>query len=310
MSSKQTLYFLVGPTASGKSELGVALAKKLGAEILSLDSMQVYRGMDIGTAKLSLNQREGVGHYLLYLVDPWESFSVADYRKHAQKTLREIEERGKRALFVGGTALYLKVLTHGLFEGTPTDPRIREELAARAEKEGDEAMHRELSSVDPLAASRIHPNDRKRILRALEVFRLTGSAISDLQREWSNPKEGPSRKILGLQISRETLHRRVQERVQRMLQAGWVEEVESILKSGGFGPQSSKALGYPEIINHLEGKADLEKTAERITQKTRVFVRRQMTWLRSFPDLIWLDAEDRKPAPLLEEALKKIEASK
>lgn len=303
---KDFLYFLVGPTASGKSEVGVEAARRLGAEILSLDSMQVYRGMDIGTAKVPPERRRGVAHHLIDLLPPSASFSVAQYRREADRAVFEIRGRGKKPLFVGGTSLYLKVLTCGLFEGASMDPELRRSLHERAEREGNAALHRELAAVDPAAAARIHPNDRKRVVRALEVFRMTGSRISDLQQEWGPAAAEPTQRVVGLRLPREVLHRRIQERVEEMFARGLVEEVQGILRTGGFGPQASQALGYREILEHLQGGLALEQTMERIVKKTRAFARRQMTWLRSFPEIRWVDLEgDYDPSTIAARAAAK-----
>lgn len=304
MLPHETTIFLVGPTASGKTEIGLELASRLGAEILSLDSMQVYRGMDLGTAKLPLAQRRGIAHHLLDLREPSQSFSVAEYKKEAEKALAGIASRGKRALFVGGTHLYLKVMTHGLFEGPPVDEALRQELMDRASREGDAALHRELLAVDPVSAARIHPNDRKRVVRALEVFRLCGTPISALQTEWAQPKRGEAAyRIVGLRLAQDWLHERIGTRVREMFAQGFVEEVQRILNSGGFGPQSGQALGYREIVEHLRGERGLDETIELIVKKTRGFARRQMTWLRSFEELRWVDL-DRGATP--EQALQKL----
>lgn len=289
--------FLVGPTASGKSAVALALGRLAPIEIVSMDSMQVFRGMDVGTAKPSAEERALVRHHGIDLAEPSEPFNVALYLEKAEATAKEIDSRGRIPLFLGGTGLYLRALTHGLLEGAPPDPALREELHRRAKEEGAESLHRELASVDPVAASRVHPNDVKRVVRALEVWRLTGCAISELQRDWANPRTERDRVIVGLRMDRAALHRRIARRVDAMLEGGLIAEVKRIREGDGFGPQSSQALGYREVLLHLEGKLSLEDCRLAIIRATREFARRQMTWFRNYPDVRWIEVgEEEDPA--------------
>lgn len=291
---REALRFLVGPTASGKSFLALELCERAGAELITLDSMQVYRGMDIGTAKPDSTDLDRVPHHLLDLRDPHELYSVSEFLGDARRVVGEIQDRGKRALFVGGTALYLKVLCDGLFEGPPVDPDLRAELQARVEEEGSPALHQELESIDPASAERIHPNDAKRILRALEVHRQTGRTLSDWQREWRRAKEqgGRARRLCGLSPSVEALDGRIRERTGTMLDRGWREEAVAIRDGAGFGPTSIQALGYREVLNWADGECDREECAATIALRTRQFARRQRTWFRSFGDLVRVGGDD------------------
>jgi tRNA dimethylallyltransferase len=287
----EPLHFLVGSTASGKSALALELAEDAGAEVLSLDSMQVYRGMDVGTAKPTAAERARVPHHLLDLVDPPERYHVHRYLADAAEAWACVRARGRRALFVGGTGFYLKALTHGLFTGPPHDPGVRAELNRRAADEGGPALHAELALVDPELAERLHPNDVKRVVRGLETHRASGRPLSAYQREWTGPDAGRPRRIVALAPAPERLEERIRARTDAMLAAGWVAEVERILAGTGFGPTSSQALGYPEILGHLRGELARTELAASIALRTRQFARRQRTWLRGFPEIVWIDPD-------------------
>ncbi|MEM7308626.1 MAG: tRNA (adenosine(37)-N6)-dimethylallyltransferase MiaA [Planctomycetota bacterium] len=292
----QPLFFLIGPTAAGKSALALEVAERAGAEILSLDSMQVYRGMDVGTAKPSAAERARVPQHLIDLVEPTERYHAHRYLEDAARAWHAVRERGRPALFVGGTGLYLKALTHGLFEGAPHDPELREDLNLRAAAEGSPALHAELSAVDPAAAARIHPNDAKRVVRGLEVFRGSGRRLSELQEEWKRAADGRPRTVVGVTPAPERLEQRIRARTRAMLAAGWIDEVRALLAAGGFGPTSAQALGYPEIRAHLAGELDAAELEAAIALRTRQFARRQRTWFRSFPETVWVDPEPDREA--------------
>jgi len=295
------LHAIVGPTASGKSTLARSLARRLGAELLSVDSMKVYRGMDVGTAKPTLEARREVPHHLLDLVDPDEEFSTARYLEHANRVEPDVRNRGRIPLYVGGTALYLKALRQGLFSDPGRDPDLRRELESIAEREGTEVLHRRLRSVDPVAASRIHPNDRKRIVRALEVFHSTGSPISALQTQFASAGRRVS--WLAIRWPRTTLNRRIDLRVDRMMRDGFLEEVRRLDEASAFGKTSREAIGYRELLDHLAGRCSRDESVERIKLRTRQFARRQATWFRSFSDLRWLEGpEDEDVSALVAEA--------
>jgi tRNA dimethylallyltransferase len=288
----EPLDFLVGPTAVGKSELALALAAELGAVIVGLDSMQVYRGMDVGTAKSTAAERARVPHACIDLVDPSEAYDVSRYVEDALAALAGARAEGKRALFVGGTGLYLRALVQGLWRGPRTDPALRARWNARAEAEGSPALHAELARVDPASAVRIHPHDRKRVVRALEVREQTGRPFSEWQREWGRPGEDAQPRVvrlIGLDLPADVLAARIAARTRAMLALGWVEEAVRIRDSTGFGPTAIQALGYREVLAHAAGELSLEACEARIAQLTRQFVRRQRTWFRSFPAIRWLD---------------------
>ncbi|OJW17073.1 MAG: tRNA (adenosine(37)-N6)-dimethylallyltransferase MiaA [Planctomycetales bacterium 71-10] len=277
--------YLTGATASGKSAVGVHLARILDAEILALDSMTLYRGMDIGTAKPTADERGGVPHHLIDVLDPWESASVAIYREWALGAIRDVESRGRRALFVGGTALYLKAMLRGLFDGPGADPEVRGRLEAEALAVGDAAMHARLAALDPATAARLHPNDRRRIVRALEVIELTGSPFSALQREHDRPAPAAT-KVFALDHPRPTLHDRIDRRVLAMFEAGLVDEVRRLRSAPRpMGSVAEQGVGYREVIEHLAGEADLPTTVARIQARTRQFAKRQATWFRGLAEV-------------------------
>jgi tRNA dimethylallyltransferase len=308
------LHFLVGPTASGKSELALAVAERAGAEIVSLDSMLVYRGMDIGTAKPGRDARARVAHHALDLVEPSQTFTVQDYLAAARTALDSIAGRGKRALFVGGTAFYLKTLTHGLFEGPEVDPALRASLEARIAERGRDAVHAELAALDPRSAARIHPNDVKRVVRALEVWHQTGRTLSAWQNEWgwhaeaSEPDKSSAHRIVGLAVPTPVLDARIRARTTTMLDAGWVDEARAVRADPGFGATAAQALGYAEVLRLADGELDRGQAELAIATRTRQFARRQRTWLRKFPALAWIETgaargpdKARDPADLVGE---------
>ncbi len=276
---------MTGPTAVGKTAVGVALAHRLDAEIVAMDSMTIYRGMDIGTAKPTLAERGGIPHHLIDVVAPWESASVADYRNWALEVVGAIEGRGKRALFVGGTALYLKTLLRGLFDGPGTDPELRLRLDQEAEAHGEAALHARLAGLDPVAAARLHPNDRRRVIRALEVIELTGQPLSALQVEhqWPAPT---GVQVYALELPRATLYDRINRRVLGFFDSGLVEEVRA-LQAGPrpMSPGAAQGIGYREVIDMLAGRADLAATIEAVQTRSRQFAKRQATWFRGLEEV-------------------------
>ncbi len=299
---------IVGCTASGKGTLGRALAAALEAEIVSLDSMKVYRGMDIGTAKPDAAARAAIPHHLVDVADPREAFSVARFVELADAAVEEIHARGKPAVAVGGTMLYLKCWYVGLFEGPSGDPAFRAAFRERAAREGLDALHAELARVDPAAAARIHRNDQRRIERALEVYHLTGQPITALQQQWK--RSGPRRSdwrwtLVGLRRAREQANRRINRRVKRMVEAGLVEEVRRLWAAPrGVGPQARQAVGYYELFEHFAGRCSLEEAIERIKIDTRRLAKQQRNWLKTLRDVHWLDADAvDDPAELLPQVL-------
>lgn len=305
-SGPTPLLGIVGPTASGKEGLSLRIAAHIGAEIISLDSMKIYRGMDIGTAKASPEQQALVRHHAIDLVDPRDSFSVKNYLDEVERRLPEIRARGRVPQLSGGTALYLKALLYGL-SGPGSDPAIRDRLRAEAASTPPQSMHDRLRAVDPAAAERIHVNDTRRVTRALEVFEMTGQPISSFQNDFDRDEPRRHAVLVGLRREREDLHRRIDDRIDRMLAAGWIDEVRRILDQGGFGKESSQALGYREIVEHLEGRFSAREARDRIAFATHRFARHQMTWLRRFSMIRWVDVEpDATVDSLLERALESL----
>jgi tRNA dimethylallyltransferase len=287
----QNALVLTGPTGSGKTGLGVELAERLGAEIVSMDSMALYRGMDIGTAKPVPKERRRVPHHLIDVLDPWESASVAWWLERAAACCRDIESRGQRVLFVGGTPLYLKALLYGLFDGPAADPEVRQRLTEEAERLGRQALHDRLGRFDPITAARLHPNDLRRVVRALEVWELTGRPISAWQQQScvvgdnSRPASDHGRRttdqVLCLELPRAELYDRINARVRRMIDDGLVDEVQALRGlPQPLSKQAAQALGYKEMFDHLDGRATLEQSVVRIQTRSRNLAKRQLTWFR------------------------------
>jgi tRNA dimethylallyltransferase len=282
------LIVIIGPTASGKSELALELARRVGGEILSVDSMQVYRGMDIGTAKPSGEEQAAVRHHLIDLVMPVEAFTVARFVELADSVIADARRRGVPLIATGGTPLYYKALFEGLFDGPAADSALRERLRG----EPAEALYARLARVDPAAAARIHVNDTKRLVRALEVYELTGRPISSYQTEWTQTHARHDAVWFGLTWEREALNRRINARVKAMIQAGWVEEVRGLLgRHGQLSKTAGEATGYAELIAHVQGRLSLEDAAEEIKIATRQLARRQMKWFKRFPGVRWIAGE-------------------
>ncbi|MFF1528689.1 tRNA (adenosine(37)-N6)-dimethylallyltransferase MiaA [Cellulomonas sp. NPDC058312] len=280
---------VVGPTATGKSDLGLALAERLGGEVVNADALQLYRGLDIGTAKLAVAERRGVPHHLLDVLDPDEDATVAAYQEAARAALADIESRGARAVAVGGSGLYVRaLLDHMEFPGT--DPQVRAELEARVEAEGSRALHAELARLDPVAADGIGPRNARRVVRALEVIALTGQPYSaNLP---SHEYEVPAVQI-GLDCDRAVLDARVQARVDRMWAAGLVDEVRGLVaRPGGIGRTASRAVGYAEVLTALRGEITLDEARAQVVAGTRRLARKQMGWFGRDPRVHWLDARD------------------
>jgi len=278
-------WFLTGPTASGKSAVGVALAERLGAEIISLDSMALYRGMDIGTAKPTLAERRRAPHHLIDVLEPHEECSLARYVAEAGRAAREILSRGRIPLVVGGTPLYLKGLLRGIFEGPPADWNLRKRLMDSAQRHGPGWLHAELLRVDPEAAARLHPNDVRRLVRAIEVFEKTGCPISRHQRQFDAGRPAAECRVFALDWPTAELNARIDRRVERMFADGLVEEVRRLLALGQTLSRTARqAVGYREVIEHIEGAGGLSETVELVKRHTRQLAKRQRTWLRSLEE--------------------------
>ncbi len=276
---------LAGPTASGKSAAGIALAERTGAEILSLDSMAVYRGMDVGTAKPTARDRGRIRHHLLDLVEPSEPFSVSDFLKAAEAACRDIVARGNPPLFVGGTGLYLRSLLRGVFEGPSAAPEVRRRLESEAAAFGPATLHDRLRQVDPTTAARLHPNDVRRVVRALEVAELTGRPLSEQQAHPPLPPSDRPAQVVWLDPPRAWLYGRIERRVDAMLADGLLEETRRLLaRPDGISHTARQALGYRELIDHLEGRTPFAEAVALIKLRTRQFAKRQHTWFRNLEE--------------------------
>lgn len=307
---ERTYPVIIGPTAGGKSDLAVRLAHALNArgqscEILAADAYQIYRGMDIGTAKPTIDERGGVPHRLIDVVDPHEAFSASDWLALAKRTIDDCFARGVLPIMVGGTHLYVKLLVDGMFEGPAANEELREQLRAM----GLAALRAELERTDPAAAARIHPNDERRTIRAIEVFRLTGKTISEQQKQWSDrdcasnansddtaaPEGRPTHEttLIGLDWPVDAINRRINLRVKLMMERGFLDEVRRLHAANAFGPQSREALGYKQLLAHLDGRMSLDDAVEQIKIQTRRFAKNQRTWLkrlRMTQGSVWIDA--------------------
>jgi tRNA dimethylallyltransferase len=272
---------ITGPTATGKSELGVILAEELNGEVVSADSMQVYRGFDIGTAKITKQEQRGIAHHMLSVAEPDESYSVARYVEQADGCVRDILSRGRLPILVGGTGLYIDSLISGRVFAGERDEGLRQELSDRYDSLGGESLLRELKQADPERAAKLHPSDKKRIIRALEVFRLTG--VTQTEHDQQTQKKPPlyDARTLALNFSeRQTLYRRIDTRVDRMLSLGLVSEVKGLLDAGVSPVSTSmQAIGYKELASYLQGEISLDEAVETVKRESRRYAKRQLTWL-------------------------------
>lgn len=282
-------WFLSGPTAAGKSALAIPLARALGAEIVSVDSMAVYRGLDVGTAKPSADERAAVAHHVVDVVGPDEPYSVARWLEDAARAVADCRGRGRRILFVGGTPLYLRALRDGLAPLPPADAAVRRRLAVEAADAGTGTLHARLARIDPVSAARIHPHDEKRIIRALEVAETTGRPLSAAFAPAPHPLF--ESRLLVVDVPRSTLYGRIDRRVERMFAAGLIDETRAALAlPGGIGPTARQAAGYAEAIDLLAGRIDSAEAISRTQRRTRQLAKRQLTWLRSFTTATWIAA--------------------
>jgi tRNA dimethylallyltransferase len=336
----QRIVLILGPTAGGKSDLAVALAQRFNGEILGADSMQIYKGLDAGTAKPTAEQRAAAVHHLIDVVETTGRYSVADWLGAAERTIAELHGRGRLPIVVGGTNLYVKALLEGLFDGPPADEAWRVSLAGVASQE----LHERLRKVDPATAERLHPNDRKRVLRALEVFQATGKGISGQQTQWSELGTGNSERgteegekgsphpnplpgeegaggrayrhdpiIIGLRWEVEAINKRINARVRGMFEPGdggegLIEETRRLETAGRLGPQAREALGTKQVLEHLAGRLAAEEALERVKIETRRFAKNQRTWLKRFRGVHWLEGSGpgvvEEAARVVEERLK------
>jgi len=292
------LICIVGPTAAGKSDIALDLAQRLGGELVSVDSALVYRGMDIGSAKPSAAERSSVRHWLIDVREPDQPYSAADFVADAEVAIADIEARGRLPLLVGGTMLYLRALLQGLSELPSSDPVLRAQLATELAERGASALHRELAGIDPAAAARIHPNDPQRLLRALEVFRQTGTPISVLQQTWSGVARRSGVLIALAPADRSLLHQRIAKRFDAMLAAGFLDEVRALMQRPGMHPDlpSMRAVGYRQAWGHLAGDYDLARCRDLSIYATRQLAKRQLTWLRGSAGVEWFNPTESAAA--------------
>ena len=298
---KETCWVLAGPTASGKTALSLRLARAHGCEIVCMDSMQIYRGMDIGTAKPTAQEQAAAPHHMIDVADPVESYSVARYQEEAEQVIRAIHGRGHRALLVGGTGLYLRALRHPMALGDTTgDPAFREEMEALAAREGGrEALHARLWAIDPESAGRIHMNNTRRVIRALEVHHLTGVPFSQQPQIEGEPPF--SYRVASLTMDRDTLYQRIERRVDQMMEEGLVAEVRGLMDAGvPASAQAMQGLGYKELVPYLRGACSLEDAVAAIKLGTRHYAKRQLTWMRREEDVQWVDSLDERAFEQLE----------
>lgn len=284
------LPIVVGPTGVGKSKIALRLAERLGAEIISADSRQIYRFMDIGTAKPSPEEQRRVKHHFIDILYPDQDYSAGDFGQQARAKIESLLAEGRAAIVVGGSGLYIRALIDGFFDPRVADKGVREELCLRAERQGLSRLYEELSGVDPDSARRIHPNDRQRILRALEVYRITKRSISSLWRGSRGRVPGFQPVFFGLNRDRKELYARIEERVGRMIEAGLVDEVKGLMQRGyGRNLNSMQTVGYQEILSHLEGECGLEEAIRLIKRNTKRYAKRQLTWFRKDGRIEWTD---------------------
>ena len=289
---KHPVLAVVGPTATGKTALGVALAEQFGGEIISADSMQIYKGLDVGTAKVTPEETHGIPHHAVDLLEPDQTFSVADFTALAGTLEADLSARGKLPILVGGTGLYVQSFLYGVrFTAEKAPDGLREQLAAELAEKGPAALYEELKQVDPEAAAAIHPNNQVRVLRALEHFRATGKRLSE-QKAQSLPPERPYRSlVLGLDFpDRAQLYRRIDRRVDKMLDAGLLDEAKLVYDHRQTYRTAAQAIGYKELFSYFEGTAPLDACTEKLKQASRNYAKRQLTWFRHMDGVVWLDA--------------------
>ena len=290
---KDKVIVICGPTASGKTALSIELAKKVNGEIVSADSMQIYKYMNIGTAKPTIEEMQGIKHYLLDFVSPDERYSVADYKIDAKKAIKEIVEKGKIPIIVGGTGLYVDSLIYEIeYPNIEFDENYRKELEEQVRKEGLDKLYEQAKLIDPQAVEKISKNDTKRILRILEIYHATGKTKTQQEIESRKKEVEYDYKVFALNWNRETLYERINKRVDIMIEQGLIEEVEKISRKYNKFPTAMQGLGYKEVVEYLEGFLTKEEMIEKIKKETRHYAKRQLTWFRKNKQTIWLKGED------------------
>ena len=290
---KNKVIVICGPTASGKTALSIELAKKINGEIVSCDSMQIYKDMDIGTAKPNVEEMQGIKHYLIGYVSPEERYSVADYKRDAKNAIREIIEKGKMPIVVGGTGLYIDSLIYEIeYQDIKLDEEYRKKLEEEAQKNGLEELYKKAKQIDEKAIEKISPNDKKRILRILEIYHATGKTKTQQEIESRKKEVEYDYKVYALNWDRQKLYDRINKRVDLMIEQGLIDEVKNILKKYKKFPTAMQGLGYKEVVDYLNGVLTKEEMVEKIKMETRRYAKRQLTWFRKNKQTIWLNAED------------------
>jgi tRNA dimethylallyltransferase len=290
---KPAIVIICGPTATGKTALAVNVAVACNGEVVNADSMQVYRDMDIGTAKPTAQEQNLARFHLIDVADPGETFSAGRFRREADQAIREIVARGKLPVLAGGTGLYLKALTQGIFEGPEADPVLREELFAEEEATPG-FLYAKLLTIDPEKAGELARTDLGRIVRALEVYKLTGEPLSQLQNRHRFEESPYDALWIGLNLDRPLLYDRINRRAEQMIQEGWVDEVRALKQRGCFSGSAANALGYRTLLAHLNGKIELNEAIDRIRTETRKFAKRQCTWFNANSEIQWFDAQNKE----------------
>ncbi|MCQ4921720.1 tRNA (adenosine(37)-N6)-dimethylallyltransferase MiaA [Tissierella carlieri] len=294
MKNKDNLFILIGPTAIGKTALSIELAKKMNGEIISADSMQIYKYMDIGSAKITKEEMDDIPHHLIDIVLPNEDFTVANFKDSAIKLIRDINSKNKIPIVAGGTGLYINSLVYNLnFTQVAPNDEIRNKLESLGDKYGNEYLHQELQRIDVKSAEKISVNDRKRIIRAIEIFEMTGKPMSEYNENFRRPVEDYNLVMIGLNMDRKELYNRINLRVDIMIEEGLMEEVKKLL-SMGYSKElvSMQGIGYKEIIMYLEGSISLDKSIEMIKQGTRNYAKRQLTWFRRDNRIKWVNVDE------------------
>ena len=291
--AKTKVIAICGPTASGKTALSIELAKKINGEIISCDSMQIYKYMNIGTAKPDTQEMKSIKHYLLDIVEPNERYSVADYKRDAKKAIKEIIEKGKVPIIVGGTGLYLDSLIYEIeYQNIEFDEEYRKKLEKQVEEIGLETLYEEAKKIDPKAIEKISSNDKKRILRILEIYHATGKNKTEQEKESRKKEVEYDYRVFAINWDREVLYDRINKRVDIMIEQGLIEEVKEILKKYDEFPTAMQGLGYKEVVQYLKGEYTKEKMIEKLKMETRRYAKRQLTWFRKNKQTIWLDGEN------------------
>lgn len=291
--NKPKVIVICGPTASGKTTLSIQLAQKINGEIISSDSMQIYKDMNIGTAKPDQQEMQGIKHYLLDFVEPNQRYSVADYKKDAENAIEDILQKGKVPIIVGGTGLYVDSLIYGIeYPNIEFDENYRKELERRVEKEGLEKLYEKAKKIDPQAMKKISRNDQKRILRALEIYNATGKTKTEQEIESRKNEVKYDYRVFAINMDREKLYDRINKRVDIMIQKGLIEEVENLLKKYNEFPTAMQGLGYKEVVEYIQGKVLKEDMIENIKRESRRYAKRQITWFKKNKQTIWIGPND------------------